>query len=155
MAAIPRSSRIPSGLAQRPVSDFDAGINTSHAWTGRLEGGAEDTTPTPSISKARSRKYLSESNAVRSMSDDELDEDAEDVTIPARALYPFQGKAEFRELTVAAGDELDIIKEDVGEGWSLVRNSQGEFGLLPQTYYTVCYTSVSRQNFNLDERTVS
>jgi len=155
MSAIPRSSLHPSGLAQRPVSDFDAGINTSHAWTGHLEEGADDTTPTPSISKARSRKYLSESNAVRSMSDGELVEDGEDVTIPARALYAFQGKAEFRELTVGAGDELDIIKEDVGEGWSLVRDSQGGIGLLPQTYYTVRYMSTSRRDFNLDERTVS
>jgi sorting nexin-9/18/33 len=154
MATIPRSSRLPGSLVQRPVSDFDAGINTSHAWTGHLEGSADDTTPTPSLSKARSRKYLSESNAVRSISDDEHD-DAEDVSIPARALYAFQGKAEFRELTVGAGDELDIVKEDVGEGWSLVRDSQGEIGLLPQTYYTVCYMSTSRPVFYLDERTVS
>jgi len=43
-----------------------------------------------------------ETNANRSMSDDDL----EDVTlaIPARALYAFQGKAEFRELTVGAGN---------------------------------------------------
>ena len=77
-----------------------------------------------------------ETNPNRSMSDDGL----ENVTlaVPARALYVFQGKAEW-ELTVGAGDELDIIKEDVGEGWSLVRDSQGEVGLLPQTYYyTVC-----------------
>jgi sorting nexin-9/18/33 len=151
MSAIPSSSRLPSGFAQRPVSDFDAGINTSHAWTGHIEEGVDDTTPTPSISKARSRKYLSESNAVHSMSDDE---DGEDVTIPARALYAFQGKAEFRELTVGAGDELDIIKEDVGEGWSLVRDSQGGLGycLKLTTRYVISHRD---EIFNLDERTVS
>jgi sorting nexin-9/18/33 len=83
------------------------------------------------------------------------DEDAEDVTVPARALYAFQGKAEFRELTVGAGDELAIIKEDVGDGWSLIRDSQGEIGLLPQTYYTVCCMSTSRRVFCLDKRTIS
>ena len=145
MATIPRSSRLTGNVIQRPLSDFDAGINTSHAWTDHLEESAEDTTPTPSVSKARSKKYLSESNAVRSMSDDELDEDAEDVTVPAQALYAFQGKAEFRELTTEAGDGLDIIKQDVGEGWSLVRDSQGQIGLLPQTYYTVCYIFTLRQ----------
>lgn len=138
MATIPRSSRLPGNEIQRPLSDFDAGINTSHAWTDHLGEHAEDITPTPSVSKARSKKYLSESNAVRSMSDNELDEsDAEDVALPAQALYAFQGKAEFRELTVEAGDGLDVMKQDVGEGWSLVRDSQGQIGLLPQTYYTV------------------
>jgi hypothetical protein len=86
------------------------------------------------------------------MSDEELDEDTEDVTIPARALYAFQGKAEFRELSVAVGDELDVVKEDVGDGWSLVRDSQGEIGLLPQTYYTVCFYPSRRGFFCLDER---
>ncbi|KAG2052224.1 hypothetical protein BDR06DRAFT_1057840 [Suillus hirtellus] len=39
----------------------------------------------------------------------------------ARALYNFEGKAEFRELTVEAGDELNSLKEEAGDGWSLVR----------------------------------
>ena len=60
------------------------------------------------------------------------------MTRPARALYAFEGKAEFRELKVEAGDELDVVKEDVGDGWSLVRDATGEIGLLPKTYYTVC-----------------
>lgn len=137
MATLPRSSRYPPGppssISQRPASEFDAGINTSHAWTEHLEGG---TTPLPSASKARSRKFFSESNTVAPLSD-EIEEDIEDMTRPARALYSFEGKAEFRELTVAAGDELEVVKEDVGEGWSLVKDSTGEVGLLPQTYYTV------------------
>ena len=66
------------------------------------------------------------------------------MTHPARALYSFEGKAEFRELTVEAGDELEVVKEDVGEGWSLVKDSTGEIGLLPQTYYTVCMSSVMK-----------
>ncbi|KAG1729161.1 hypothetical protein EDB19DRAFT_1897298 [Suillus lakei] len=53
----------------------------------------------------------------------------EETVKAARALYDFEGKAEFRELT-----------EEAGDGWSLVRASSGEIGLLPQTYYT-CTTS--------------
>lgn len=63
---------------------------------------------------------------------------------PARALYAFEGKPEFRELTsVQAGDRLDVLREEVGDGWSLVKHydSAGEHkpevGLLPQSYYTV------------------
>ncbi|KAJ7664277.1 hypothetical protein B0H17DRAFT_1091797 [Mycena rosella] len=55
---------------------------------------------------------------------------------PARALYEFEGKAEFRELSVDAGDELEVVKEDLADGWSLVKNEAGEVGLLPRTYYT-------------------
>jgi len=138
MTTLPRSTRFAGGSSQRPVSDFDAGINTSNAWTGHLDGNTNDATPTSSTSRATSRKFLSESDAVRSMSDDELDEDPEEITCPARALFAFEGKAEFRELTVEPGDELEIIKEDVGEGWSLAKDFMGQIGLLPKTYYTVC-----------------
>jgi len=135
MATLPRSSRYPpASISNRPVSEFDAGINTSAAWTEHLETG----TPTPSVSKARSKRFLSESDAQPLVSDDETYDEAEVLTRPARALYSFEGKAEFRELSVVAGDELEIVKEDVGDGWSLVQDLTGETGLLPQTYYTVC-----------------
>ncbi|KAG1901612.1 uncharacterized protein F5891DRAFT_1187482 [Suillus fuscotomentosus] len=83
-----------------------------------------------------------------SLSDDEPEpadehyelQPVEDPVKAARALYNFEGKAEFRELTVEAGDELNILKEEAGDGWSLVRVSSGEIGLLTQTYYT-CATS--------------
>ena len=120
MTTLPRSSEHPSAsnvIFQRPQSEFDAGINTSAAWTEHLE-----TEPAGSNSG--------------SLSDEEPDDGA-DGSRPARALYDFEGKAEFRELNVAAGDDLEIIKEDLADGWSLVRNSAREVGLLPQTYYTV------------------
>lgn len=115
MATLPRSSiKYPPG-PPRP----DSGIKTSTAWTEHLEGGH-----TP-------RKYPSVPATLS-------DEDIEEITYPARVLYKFEGKVEFRELTVDAGDEVEVIKEDVGEGWSLVRDPLGKVGLLPQSYYTVC-----------------
>lgn len=96
----------------RPGSQFDAGINTSAAWTEHLDAA--------------------------SLSDDENIQDNGEVERPARALYDFEGKAEFRELTVEAGDDLDVIKEVLPDGWSLVRIvASGEVGLLPHSYYTV------------------
>lgn len=57
---------------------------------------------------------------------------------PARALYSFEGKPEFRELAMNANDELEVVREEVGDGWSLVREmGSGEVGLVPRTYYTV------------------
>ncbi|KAI3602522.1 sh3px3 protein [Moniliophthora roreri] len=107
MATLPRASK-SSAFLTRPRSDFDAGINTSTAWTEHLE-----------IASVPS-------------SDDELEESGR----PARALYDFEGKAEFRELNIKAGDELQVLKEELPDGWSLVKTDSGEMGLLPRTYYT-------------------
>ncbi|KAF9568707.1 hypothetical protein CPC08DRAFT_679040 [Agrocybe pediades] len=150
MATLPRSTKYPSTssshISQRPVSEFDSGINTSTAWTEHLETGGS---PTSSLSKARTRRYLSESDVQQSLSEDEESE-LEIVTRPARALYPFEGKPEFRELSVEAGDELEVIKEDVGDGWSLVKDSTGEIGLLPQTYYTLTTELTPSPDLQLD-----
>ncbi len=109
-ATLPRASKSPvtSSRLSRPQSEFDSGINTSTAWTEHLELGSAP----PS------------------------DDDDEDYR-PARALYDFEGKAEFRELSVDAGDELAVVKEDLADGWSLVKDASGEMGLLPRSYYTV------------------
>lgn len=91
---------------------------------------------------------------MNALSDDEdeteaIEQDEEDGTFgdemgrAARALYAFEGKPEFRELTsVQAGDMLEVLREDVGDGWSLVKSLGGpeghtEVGLIPQTYYAV------------------
>ena len=115
MATLPRSNKSPSvsTFSMRPHSEFDAGINTSAAWTEHLERGT--------------------------LSDDDSDAHPlnTEPTRPARALYDFEGKAEFRELSVGAGDELGVVKEDLADGWSLVKNKSGELGLLPRSYYTV------------------
>ena len=127
MTTLPRSSiSYPPG-PPRPVSEFDSGINTSTAWTEHLVEGDHTS--------SSKRKYLSESGVPATLSDEE---EIEEITYPARVLYKFEGKTEFRELTVEAGDEVEVIKEDVSEGWSLIRDSLGEVGLLPQSYYTVC-----------------
>jgi sorting nexin-9/18/33 len=122
MATLPRTTK-PSTLFTRPQSEFDAGINASTAWTEHLE-----------------RESIS-------LSDEEPDNDADSAEThrQARALYRFEGKAEFRELSVEAGDDLDVVKEDLADGWSLVKNYMGEVGLLPRTYYTVggCHSALT------------
>lgn len=114
-SSTPALTRIPA-FTQRPCSDhdFDAGINSSAAWAEHLDR--------------------------ESLSDDEPADHLEvygQRGLSARALYQFEGKAEFRELTVEAGDNLEVLKQDVGDGWSLVKMEDGKIGLLPTTYYTV------------------
>jgi sorting nexin-9/18/33 len=134
MATLPRSGGTKSAFVKHPQLEFDSGINSSAAWAESHKPGA----PAPVL-----RRNVSESNANDrgSLSDEEPDDEEGGRTRRARALYDFQGKAEFRELDVEAGDEIEIVKEDVGEGWSLVRNATGEMGLLPREYYTVRYHS--------------
>ena len=155
--------QIPQVLS-RPHSEleFDSGINTSAAWTVSLaspEGGARLSLN--SISSARV-----DPNTVLEEQEEELEPDATESIAgddsfddqdgrPARALYGFQGKAEFRELTnIEAGDELEVMREDVGEGWSLARlartaeeredSAQGnEIGLIPRSYYIVRPSSLT------------
>ncbi|KAG1753610.1 uncharacterized protein EDB91DRAFT_1044009 [Suillus paluster] len=140
MATLPRAAKptssVISGTDTRPRSDaaFDAGINSSSAWTEHLE------------------RY--------SLSDDEPDptdelQPIEETVKAARALYDFEGKAEFGELAVEARDELNILKEEVGDGWSLVRASSGEIGLLPQTYYTYTTSFFSAPFHGRKERSTS
>ncbi|KAF7426135.1 hypothetical protein PC9H_008501 [Pleurotus ostreatus] len=91
----------PGGsLFARRQSEFDAGLNTSAAWTKHLEREG-------------------------SLSDEELDSTNQGIgelpTRPAQALYDFLGKPEFNELTVDAGDEIHVLKEDLPDGWSLVK----------------------------------
>lgn len=102
--------------------DFDAGINTSAAWT-----------------ESRDKE--------RSLSDEETDPNDPKLDYlqvsgrPARALYSFEGKPEFREVCLSAGDEIEVVREEVGDGWSLVKlfiEGGVELGLLPRSYYTVC-----------------
>jgi hypothetical protein len=40
-------------------------------------------------------------------------------------------------LDVEAGDDSEVVKVDLADGWSLVKNDMGEVGLLPRAYYTV------------------
>ncbi|KAH9888059.1 hypothetical protein C8Q73DRAFT_201136 [Cubamyces lactineus] len=144
--------QIPQVLS-RPHSEleFDSGINTSAAWTVSLaspEGGARLSLNSTSNVRVDSNtvpeEHEVEPERTESLAGDDSFDDQDGR--PARALYGFQGKAEFRELTnVEAGDELEIMREDVGEGWSLARlactaeernSAQGsEIGLIPRSYY--------------------
>ena len=119
------------------------------------------TGPKPALDGDKQRAYrkaLSEANArfeppAHGTPEEDDADDAEPLPMPARALFAFHGKPEFRELNMEAGDELEIVKEDVGSGWSLARlvpkleygspssvrttGAETEVGLVPKSYYAV------------------
>lgn len=129
--------------------EFDVGLNSSSAWTESLSNPTEGVLRSSIVQQEES-----DLQNVNALSDDEDEPEAaeqleDDGTFDAqpgraaRALYVFEGKPEFRELTaVEAGDRLEVLREDVGDGWSLVKYLEGpeghtEVGLIPQTYYAV------------------
>src|SRR5882762_575112 len=101
--------------------DFDASIKVSTAWTATGSGQVQSGGDSPDT---------------ECHGDD--DEAAADVgEYPARILYAFEGKPDFRELGLKGGEAIVVLREDVGDGWSLVARQDGELGLVPQAYYTV------------------
>ena len=124
----------PASTTDGLPPDFDAGINTSAAWTESRDKG-------------------------RSLSDEETDPNDPELGYlqvpgrPARALYSFEGKPEFREVCVDAGDGIEVIREEVGDGWSLVKlfiEGGVELGLLPRSYYAVGADTRSIPRIDID-----
>ncbi|KAI0066806.1 hypothetical protein BV25DRAFT_1819910 [Artomyces pyxidatus] len=122
-SATDSTPRAKPSIEPIPPLDFDAGIKTSAAWT----------------------EHLDSDTASRSLSDDEGDDPPEEDEDGrgARVLFQFEGRPEFRELDAKAGDEIEVIREEAGDGWSLVRNRNGEMGLLPRSYYTFTIDFIS------------
>ena len=53
-------------------------------------------------------------------------------------MYDFQGVATNGELNIKENEILNILRQDVGDGWWEAENSQGERGLVPEAYCEVC-----------------
>lgn len=127
--------------------DFDAGVNSSAAWTAELSLSDEET---EHGHHRRLKSLPTQSTPLLQDLMSPLEEDEEGESEPyeqgrsARAVYDFAGQPEYRELTFKAGDALEILKEEVVDdetneevvGWSLAR-CNGDVGLAPRTYYTV------------------
>lgn len=55
----------------------------------------------------------------------------------ARATYPYEATGE-DEITIAQGEDLDVVEEDDGSGWTLVRSTlTGKQGLAPTSYLEI------------------
>ncbi|KAF5369089.1 hypothetical protein D9758_002873 [Tetrapyrgos nigripes] len=141
MATLPRATKSPSGSSflsfSRPQSSgFDTGINTSNAWTQFRHLSQSVSEDELARGKEMVAEIEADSASVDENNSDSSKEQEDTPPRPARALYDFEGKTEFQELTVVAGEEILVLKEDLADGWSLVKNSTGEIGLLPREYYT-------------------
>lgn len=53
-----------------------------------------------------------------------------------QAIYDFDSQAQ-GELSISAGEILEITNKDVGDGWWEGTNSRGETGFFPAAYVQV------------------
>ena len=58
------------------------------------------------------------------------------MTLYARAMYDFQGDESQGEISLAAGDDVVIYRQDIGEGW-WEGEVDGKKGLFPETYVEI------------------
>ncbi|KAL5499175.1 hypothetical protein ACEPAH_1693 [Sanghuangporus vaninii] len=144
--------------------DFDAGLNSSAAWTEHLhehELTKESESDSLSIDECEGSSSSGRHTVIgikQDASEEHGIHNGEEVTFgpgrPARVLYDFSGELALKELQLRAGDELDILRETIGNssGWSLARvprrvgghkerkdeqeDANGdEVGLVPREYY--------------------
>lgn len=69
----------------------------------------------------------------------EFDEDFEESASPIGhcvAIYHFEGSSE-GTISMAEGEDLSLMEEDKGDGWTRVRRKQGEEGYVPTSYLRV------------------
>ncbi|KAF1756618.1 hypothetical protein GCK72_013071 [Caenorhabditis remanei] len=70
-----------------------------------------------------------------------------------RAEYDFEAQPNSGEMTIAAGEILTVIRENIDGGWMEGRNVRGSVGLFPETYVTPYQASRSMPPVNsLSER---
>ncbi|XP_071956407.1 sorting nexin-33-like isoform X2 [Antedon mediterranea] len=62
------------------------------------------------------------------------------MALQVRVLYNFEGEPGNGELTIYEDDILDVIRQDVGDGWWEGQNPNGQRGLFPEAYVEVVKT---------------
>ena len=61
-------------------------------------------------------------------------------------MYDFVGEKGSAELSITTGEQLTVVRQNVGEGWWEGTNEAGETGLFPAAYVKVS-SSTGRDPF--------
>ncbi|XP_041466955.1 sorting nexin-33-like isoform X2 [Lytechinus variegatus] len=72
-----------------------------------------------------------------------------------KVLYDFTGEAENGELTIYENEVLQIVRQDVGEGWWEARNPSGQLGLVPEAYVEMIEDNQGSRQLTTQQSTVS
>lgn len=134
-------------------TSFDAGINSSAAWTEHLERELDSLSLSDEEKGPGAGRYGVFFSSVDRTEPKQPEDGDANIELPrgkfARVLYDFDGKGEYNELNLKAGEDIEILTEDLAEGWSLARiplltttgededGHAGEVGLVPRSYFAV------------------
>ncbi|XP_063956935.1 sorting nexin-33-like isoform X3 [Lytechinus pictus] len=72
-----------------------------------------------------------------------------------KVLYDFTGEADNGELTIYENEVLQIVRQDVGEGWWEARNPGGQLGLVPEAYVEMIEDNQGSPPLTTQQSTVS
>lgn len=113
---------VPEGKPAPPIPSVLEGKNLSDiaAWS------SDEITR-----KRTSFSPLKSGSSSPSQSTNDLDEKKRGDMV--RALYDFQGGEGSEELSFVEGDEFEVL-ENSGDGWILVKDSNGKNGIVPENY---------------------
>uniref|UniRef100_A0A674JC04 Thyroid hormone receptor interactor 10 n=1 Tax=Terrapene triunguis TaxID=2587831 RepID=A0A674JC04_9SAUR len=120
-------------LSNRPDNTLRYSRHLDHATTlnnnGSHEKGSPDATHSDDSQDALNQPIYTEF-------DEDFEEDLASPIGTCVAMYQFEGSSE-GTISMTEGEELSLMEEDKGDGWTRVRRSKGGEGYVPTSYLRV------------------
>ncbi|KAM9115377.1 cdc42-interacting protein 4 isoform 1-T1 [Pangshura tecta] len=120
-------------LSNRPENTLRYSCHLDHTTTlnnnGSHEKGSPDATHSDDSQDALNQPIYTEF-------DEDFEEDLASPIGTCVAMYQFEGSSE-GTISMTEGEELSLMEEDKGDGWTRVRRSKGGEGYVPTSYLRV------------------
>ncbi|XP_074977913.1 cdc42-interacting protein 4 isoform X2 [Caretta caretta] len=120
-------------LSNRPDSILRQSRHLDHATTLSNNGSHEKDSPDATHSDD-SQDALNQ--PIYTEFDEDFEEDLASPIGTCVAMYQFEGSSE-GTISMTEGEELSLMEEDKGDGWTRVRRSKGDEGYVPTSYLRV------------------
>ncbi|XP_037743645.1 cdc42-interacting protein 4 isoform X2 [Chelonia mydas] len=120
-------------LSNRPDSILRQSRHLDHATTLNNNGSHEKDSPDATHSDD-SQDALNQ--PIYTEFDEDFEEDLASPIGTCVAMYQFEGSSE-GTISMTEGEELSLMEEDKGDGWTRVRRSKGDEGYVPTSYLRV------------------
>lgn len=129
-----------SKLGHHPGKDVSAGNQSVYSGVSNASGSnvsAEQSAPAASVSRASSSSTSFASNAVQA-----TPMTTQRTINQGVASYAYQ-KSDADETSIQANEVFEVLAFDDGSGWTQIRKSNGETGLVPTSYIAISQVNVT------------